>query len=349
MDEFLRRPMADRAALFAEVATRRGLTAPIIEKDFWVCWTLRHLFSLPDLPAGLIFKGGTSLSKVFSAIDRFSEDVDLSFDRQGLGFGGENDPAAASGSKPRMRQMDALTGACRAAIKDVMLPRLHAAFTATLADVEPMAWSLSLDADDPDQQTLLFGYPSAAGGSPANLPPYVRPAVRLELGARGDHWPAVEATIRPYVAEHFPDLIPNAAVGVKALAAERTFWEKATILHKWHHAASDKPFGERVSRHYYDVVRLYEQGHGARAIGQPELLAAVSGHMQVYFATKWARFDLAVPGTLRLVPPEARLPALREDYAKMREMFFTEPPPLERLLAVLTEIEESVNRTAAGS
>src|SRR5262245_21597268 len=86
MDDVARLPMADRAALFAAAARRRGVTAEVIEKDFWVCWALKQAFSLPDPPAGLLFKGGTSLSKVFGVIERFSEDVDLSFDRAGLGF-----------------------------------------------------------------------------------------------------------------------------------------------------------------------------------------------------------------------------------------------------------------------
>ena len=92
-------PLNDRTDLFAATAGRRGLTAEIIEKDFWVCWTLKRLFTLPDPPAGLLFKGGTSLSKVFGVIERFSEDVDLSFDRAGLGFGGESDPLNATTGK----------------------------------------------------------------------------------------------------------------------------------------------------------------------------------------------------------------------------------------------------------
>ncbi len=99
MDEIARLPLSDRGDLFKAVARRRGLTPTIIEKDFWVCWTLKRLFTLPNPPAGLLFKGGTSLSKVFGIIERFSEDLDLSFDRVGLGFGGDNDPLNAPSGK----------------------------------------------------------------------------------------------------------------------------------------------------------------------------------------------------------------------------------------------------------
>lgn len=107
MDDIARLPMSDRADLFAAAARQRGLTSAIIEKDFWVCWTLKRVFTLPDPPAELLFKGGTSLSKVFGVIERFSEDVDLSFDRAGLGFGGASDPLNATTGKRRKHGLEA--------------------------------------------------------------------------------------------------------------------------------------------------------------------------------------------------------------------------------------------------
>src|SRR5947209_767587 len=160
MDDVARLPLADRIDLFAVTARRRGLTTQIIEKDFWVCWTLKRLFTLPDPPAGLIFKGGTSLSKAYGAIERFSEDVDLSFQRADLGFGGENDPAAASSGKQRTRRLDELAAACNAMVRGQLRPRLEAAFAAALQTAPgPETWQLALDADDADGQTLVFHYP----------------------------------------------------------------------------------------------------------------------------------------------------------------------------------------------
>src|SRR6516164_8918604 len=124
MDDVARLPGTDRADLFTAAARRRGLTAAIIEKDFWVCWTLKRVFTLPDPPAGLLFKGGTSLSKVFGVIERFSEDVDLSFDRAGLGFGGDNDPLNAETGERRKSSLEALTETCRRVIQEQLRPRL---------------------------------------------------------------------------------------------------------------------------------------------------------------------------------------------------------------------------------
>ena len=160
MDDVARLPISDRTDLFAATARRRALTAAIIEKDFWVCWTLKRIFTLPNPPAGLLFKGGTSLSKVFGVIERFSEDVDLSFDRAGLGFGGESDPLNVTTGKKRKHGLEALTETCQRAIRERLLPQLMAAFGDALGEPPSATWGLDLDEDDPDRQTLLFRYPT---------------------------------------------------------------------------------------------------------------------------------------------------------------------------------------------
>ena len=146
-----------------------------------------------------------------------------------------------------------------------------------------------------------------------------------------------------YAAADFPDAFKKPGCNVHVLAAERTFWEKATILHMWHHAPADKKFRDRQSRHYYDVVRLYEHELGQAAIGDTDLLLKVARHKEVFFRAAWARYADAKPGTLRIVPPESRLTELEHDYRKMQEMIFGKPPDFERLLEVLQEIENAIN------
>jgi hypothetical protein len=345
MDDIARLPVTDRMDLFSASARIRGLTPEIIEKDFWVCWTLKRVFTLPDPPAGLLFKGGTSLSKVFGVIERFSEDVDLSFDRAGLGFGGESDPQNALTGKKRKHALEALTETCQRVICDKLLPQLVKVFSATLGEPPLTTWDVQLAKDDPDGQTLLFRYPVANRSHSADEPAYIQPVVRLEIGARSDHWPAVEATVSSYAAADFPNAFKEPACKVHVLAAERTFWEKATVLHTWFHAPADKKFRDRQSRHYYDVVRLYEHELGKAAIKNTDLLLKVARHKEVFFPAAWARYADAKPGTLRIVPPDARLPELEQDYRKMQEMIFGEAPAFERLLEVLREIENAVNIT----
>lgn len=343
MDDVARLPMTDRADLFAAAARQRGLTSAIIEKDFWVCWTLKRVFTLPDPPAGLLFKGGTSLSKVFGVIERFSEDVDLSFDRAGLGFGGESDPLNAPTGKRRKHGLEALTETCQRVIRERLLPQLMTAFGDALGEPPSAMWSLEVADDDPDGQTLLFRYPTDKRPRSADEPAYIQPVVRLEIGARSDHWPAIDATVMSYAAADFPDVFREPGCMVHALAAERTFWEKATVLHTWFHAPADKKFRDRQSRHYYDLVRLYEHELGQTAIRDTDLLLKVARHKEVFFPAASARYADAKPGTLRIVPPDARLTELEQDYRKMQEMIFGEPPAFERLLAVLREIERHVN------
>jgi hypothetical protein len=347
MDDMARWPAADRADLFTVVASQRGdMSAEIVEKDFWVCWILRRLFTLTDAPAGMIFKGGTSLSKAFHAIGRFSEDVDLSFDRANLGFGGDNDPGRASSKKQAKQRLKMLKEACQTLIRHQFLPRLADTIGAALDDPGQRSWKLETDEEDPDAQTVLFHYASgfATGGSLGAA--YLPPVVRLEMGARSDHWPAETATVIPYAAEHFPARFQNPKSTVRVLAAERTFWEKATILHAWHHARPDKPLRDRQSRHYYDLVKLYEAGIGPRAIQRLDLLTAVAAHKAIFFADPAAKYDEAKPGSLRLVPPASRHAELRADYGKMQEMIFGEPPTFEHLLAMLTDIQQQINKPA---
>lgn len=343
MDNVAQLPADDRADLFVVTGTGRGLTSAMIEKDFWVCWTLKRLFTLPDPPAGLLFKGGTSLSKVFGVIERFSEDVDLSFDRAGLGFSGERDPRNAPTGKQRKRGLESLAATCRQVIRERVFPQLMAVFGDALGESSSITWGLDLADDDPDGQTLLFRYPAGVGSRRPDELSYIRPVVRLEFGARADHWPIVEAVIVPYAAEDFPRAFSAPECHVRVLAAERTFWEKVTLLHMWHHAPADKKFQDRQSRHYYDVVRMYEHGLGKAAMENTGLLLEVARHKEVFFPAAWARYADAKPGTLRLVPPDDRLPRLEQDYRRMQEMIFGEPPTFKRLLEVLREVEQAIN------
>jgi hypothetical protein len=343
MDDFAQRSSGDRADLFRAVATQRGLNAAIVEKDFWVCWTLKRLFTLEAPPAGLLFKGGTSLAKVFKVIERFSEDIDLSFNRADLGFGGASDPGAAGSGKKRQKSLDSLTAACRQVIHDALVPRLQTAFSAALTKAGGQAWTLEIADDDPDQQTLVFRYPSSIAPASAAGPVYIRPMVRMEIGARSDHWPAIEGVVTPYAAEEFPRLFPAPTCSVHVLAAERTFWEKATILHVWHHAPADKVLRDRQSRHYYDLVRMYEHGIGREAMKNTDLLLKVAEHKSIFFASPAAKYAEARPGTLRLVPPDCRLGELRRDYQSTQEMIFGETPTFEHVMKILGKIEATIN------
>jgi hypothetical protein len=171
--------------------------------------------------------------------------------------------------------------------------------------------------------------------------------VRIELGARSDHWPAGVYPITPYAAEEFPSYFTEPASRIRTLEAERTFWEKATILHAEHFRPETSAAADRISRHYYDLYRMAIVPVAEKSLARMDLLDRVAEHKRVFFRSAWARYEDARPGSLRLLPPEERLATLRADYDKMREMFFGDRPPFEQILDVLRELEKKINGAAS--
>lgn len=332
-DPYLSLTPRERLELLDAASQQRGLAPAILEKDYWVCKTLSALFALPELGRHLVFKGGTSLSKVYGLIDRFSEDVDVSFHREFLGFGDDHDPEAATG-KEQTRRIEALQRACQDCIRETLLPRLQESMAGLLDGTQ--GWNLEID--PADSQTLLFHFPQAGGPGLA----YIAPAVRIELGARSDHWPAEDHAIRSYLAETFDQSIGSATV--RSLAAERTFWEKATLLHAEAHRDPVKPMPARYARHYHDLARMAAAPVAERALADAALRQRVVAHKSVYFRSGWAHYDLAQPTTFRLIPPEARLAELEADHRAMVPMFFTPPPPIGDVLATLAALETRIRR-----
>lgn len=345
MDKVALLPADDRAALFGETGAGRGVADTIIEKDFWVCWTLRRLFGLPKgTTATLVFKGGTSLSKAFGAIRRFSEDIDLSFDRAELGYTGDRDPEMEGISRKRAaRLIDDLVGDVERHIAEKLLPTLRTAIVEQLGEPSNGEWTLEIDAGD--AQTVNFHYPTVLPATEYEGMAYITPRVKLELGARGDPWPTEEKIIRPYAANDYPDFFEEPDTSVTVLSARRTFWEKATALHAEAHRPADSPTPQYFSRHYYDLAMLLDTDEGKAAATDFELLAQVAKHKATFFRSGWASYDTAQPGTLQLLPNEARMRELRADYRAMAPMMFDEsPPPFDNILAKITAIQETINK-----
>lgn len=338
MDTWAKAKPGDREALFNQTATTKGISPEIVEKDFWVCWTLYHIFQLHQLPR-LIFKGGTSLSKAFGIINRFSEDIDLVINRHELGFIDESDPANQQGTKLRDRTIDKLKSSCRSVIAEELLPKLQAQIRSIIGD---RGWTLEIDPNAPDGDTIEFKYP--AGIPHTSAIGYIRRAVRLELGCRGDQLPSEQAKITPYAVEAFPDQFQVQGVNVNAIGPERTFWEKATILHReYYRSQAGKPISERIFRHYHDVVVISKHPRGLSALKDLALLEQVVAHKQHFFREGGAHYELAKKGTLRLAPSDALEGDLRRDYEKMREMYFGREPDFDEVMNDIRELEAAFN------
>jgi hypothetical protein len=275
MDTFIAFSKEERRTYCNEAQALLGLPAASIEKDFWVCWTLRELFDLPEMGSHLTFKGGTSLSKAWKLISRFSEDIDIVIDREVLGFGGDASPDRASSRKQLNKRLSALKEACRDLVQGEILTILRERIESDLGDSGE--WSLEIDPDAEDGQCLLFTYPGVFPGG------YVRPVVKIELGARSDTEPSEVVSIQPYLSDAFPDIFTSGSFSVLTVSSRRTFWEKAMLLHEETSRPPDKPRKARLSRHYYDLWCLIKKGVAEAAVGDADLFERVAEHRQTYF------------------------------------------------------------------
>lgn len=352
MDKFTALSEEERRAAFQETANRQGILPIIIEKDFWVCWVLKHIFEHKELAEHITFKGGTSLSKAYRLIERFSEDIDLTISRHAPYIVKGSDPMEAGISRnERERRIETLKKNAQCCVKDFFLTTLYETFTAKLLG----DWSIELDANDPDQQTILFYYPKILKyeleginfsnytfdhSNFAVIEGYIRPHIKLEFGARGDTEPREKKQIIPYVAETFRHLFNEPYADVHVLAAERTFWEKATILHALHHNFKER---DRMSRHYYDTFIMEQKGIADVALQNPMLLETVVKNKSIMFSEKNASYNTAVIGSLRLMPNTEIMTKLKQDYADMQEMFFNEAPEFEKMMDALSSLEKRIN------
>lgn len=316
-----------------------GIAADVIEKDLWVCWALAQLQKVADLPK-LTFKGGTSLSKVHGLIQRFSEDLDLTFSREKWGFDGERDPLSAGLSKKkRAALVEEISKQSAQVVSDRVIPGLR---TQIQNELGGAGWSVELAPSEMDEslQTVLFKYPSVQPGYN-----YVLPFIRMEFGARGDPWPTELQVVAPYIEQEFTGMAPTAVASVDTLRPERTFWEKATLLHELHHLTIEKPERPttRLSRHAYDLHKIWALLREPLAAGQ-DLLRRVVQHKECFFARPSAKYELVLQGTLNTTPHEALEANLRADFADMQVMFFPghSVPTFDEVMASLRQIDAVV-------
>jgi hypothetical protein len=344
---FLSTTADDRRGAFLTTAARLNTGQVNVEKDFWVCWTLDALFNrLPEGGPRLLFKGGTSLSKGYGLISRFSEDVDVTVFRDDIGqHASVADLEALSGNKRKAKLGD-IKAACQAYIAGPLHAQLTELLAASLAEAGPEAPEarVELDVDDPDQQTLLLWYPTVSPQADAHG--YIRPAIKIESGAKSALDPNHPRLVKPYVDDDLPDLdlgVPN----VTTVDPERTFWDKVVIAHglrRWFEKRGElRGGGQRVSRHYYDLHRLMDAAAGPAAAADLVLGADCVAHARMFFNSPDLDLASAVPGQFALRPNDKMVEALTRDYRAMGGMIFGDVPPLEDVLASVAKLEDALN------
>jgi Nucleotidyl transferase AbiEii toxin, Type IV TA system len=332
-------PPRDRLDLFLATANRLGAPVGNIEKDFWVCWTLDALYHrLPHGGPRLLFKGGTSLSKAFGLIERFSEDIDVTVSRDDLDQAASVEELETLSNKKRRAKLDAIRGACRAYITGPLRDSL----AILVADVTSGVGRIEIDEADRDGQTLLVHYPEVEPRDGA----YVRPVVRIESGAKSARDPNQAAVIRPYVAADV-DGLDLSVPEVTTIEAARTFWDKVVIAHglrRWYDRRGVlRQEGERISRHYYDLHCLAASAPGRYAMTNSALGRDCVRHARMFFDRPDYDLASAQPGSYALTPHDTMIEALRRDYENTQAMIFADPPAFETILASIANIEKRIN------
>ncbi len=328
----------ERREIFENAAHKLHMQPAMVEKDFWVYGVLSRVFGDEELSQILCFKGGTSLSKVFRAIERFSEDIDLILSEKIVLREGETlEQASKSGPERFNKAIEDRAGnyivtVLKGMIKNVLDGLLEIYTDEEYASVEP-----GYNPENFDKHLLHVVYPRSTEGK------YLSPAIKLEIGPLALWNPNERYPILPYVAETYPDLDIE-PVMVPTIKSERTFWEKVTILHHEHYRPPTSPLPLRYARHYYDVFKLGHSAVKGRALANFDLLREVVAFKERFYPRKWARYDEACKGTLRLYPAEHNLSTLKTDYDAMQGMIFGEVPNWRDILVYLQALEEEINR-----
>jgi hypothetical protein len=340
--QFLDLSEQGRKDVFEATAEELNTLPTYIEKDFWVCLVLDLLYNgLPDDSPRILFKGGTSLSKVYKLIERFSEDVDFTIFRDDLGFIGDRDPLSSTISG---KQRKHLSEELKQAASNYVCGKLKEDLERATANIFTN-FSIVVDEDDPDRSTLLLQYPSLFQ---LDSTAYVKPRVKLEGGGRSALDPHQDCSIKPFIADELNTwnfLVPN----IRSIAPERTFWDKVMILHGWHCGYRDegrKPSDrQRVSRHYYDVAMIFRTNTGQNAVQDSQLREDVRKHTQIIFKGAWKKLEEAVPGSMCLMPTDDLKAVLESDYQAMQGMMLGNPPAFDEIVGIIGELETLINES----
>ena len=330
MIEIAKLPADDRRALFHNTASKTGLHDAIIEKDFWVCMTLDYLFHRSPWKNMITFKGGTSLSKGYHLINRFSEDIDLILDWRTLGYGINEPWKKRSNTKQEAFNKEANRRA-EVFLAETFCPQIKEGLSTELGI------PVTLYIDEEDKQTVNFAYPNLfTDASTLQI-------IRLEVGPLAAWTPAELVNIVPYAAEQYPQLFKQKETSDLTVTPERTFWEKATILHHEANRPEHISMPKRYSRHYYDLYCMARSSVKEKAFARLGLLHKVVNFKLKFYPRAWAHYPEAVPSTIKLRPPSHRLITLQEDYTAMHNMLYGEIPSFKTMMKAIGELEKEIH------
>jgi len=327
---------SDERNLYCRQAAERmeiPLPAAVIEKDFWVCWTLNLLNEIPELKGNITFKGGTSLSKAWGLIERFSEDIDIAINRKVFGQEPPHGAENAISNTQRKSRLEELEDKSAKFIKEVLLPILHEKITVHL---NPADFTLRL-IEKGNEGNIEFEYPGTLKNELGGL----LPVVLIELVPRADEIPNEERKITPIIYEVFEDLLGEGSFNISTLTPERTFLEKLLFIHETLEGFNKG--SERKSRHYYDLLKLYKAGVFERIKNNRELLQMVVEHRQTFFRYNTLDYTGILSNGVRVLPKKESWTDWRGDYTRTAVMIYNNIPSFEELMSFAEQLENEFN------
>ena len=335
MNTFLQLSSDERNLYYRQAAERMetALPAAVIEKDFWVCWTLNLLNEIPELKGNITFKGGTSLSKAWGLIERFSEDIDIAINRKVFGQQPPHGAENATSNTQRKTRLVELEDRSAAFIIEILLPILQEKIAAHL---NPAAFTLK-PIQKGNETNIEFEYPGTLKNELGGL----LPVVLIELVPRADEIPNEERKITPIIYEVFEDLLGDGSFNISTLAPERTFLEKLLFIHETLEGFNKG--NERKSRHYYDLLKLYNAGVFERIKNNRELLQMVVEHRQTFFRYNSLDYAGILSNGVRVVPSKENWTDWRGDYTRTAVMIYKDLPSFEELMAFAEQLENEFN------
>ncbi len=323
MKNWLTLPKEEQVELFTQIGVKTNLPPQAVEKDAWVTLMLRMIFT-SNLANDLIFKGGTSLSKAFNLIQRFSEDVDLGIDRKHLGFEGDL-------SKGQIRK---LRRACHTFVSQDLAKLLKKQLTSY--GVDESLYEVIVEntqVSDQDPETIKVNYKSLFGEIS-----YLPKRVLIEVSARSLIEPNQEVNIKSLIDEHYPetDFAEDEFI-VHATNPQKTFLEKLMLLHEEFEKPTEKIRHLRISRHFYDIGQILNSEFGQKALKNKALFESIVAHRKVLTPMKTTNYETLTLQSLRVLPPLEHLANYKSDYKEMQSsMIHGESLDFDELLEKIT-------------
>jgi Nucleotidyl transferase AbiEii toxin, Type IV TA system len=332
MKDWIQRKEVEKFDLLRLAAASNNLPDYMIEKDWWVTSALEGLFT-SEISKHLSFKGGTSLSKSWSILKRFSEDIDIVIDKKL--FGVADNVILGSGAKTRLRK-----GARKYIIEKVK-PLLQSKLENQNIPLDVFKLTEESSGEsDTDPTVLLLEYKSLT-----EIPnDYTKPIVKIEIGVRAMSEPTEDRKVSSLLAQAHS---PGEVINVNTVLPKRTFWEKAFLLHELFQKPLDKMNLLRLSRHWYDLHCLFETGFGKEAVNDPELYMAIRSHRKNFTKTAGVDYDKLLPKDFNLNPPKEKKEEWSRDYGSMSQSYIYDgAPTLEVLEQSIGKVTEMIRTTA---